>query len=56
MQRTGYSNPAKLMNYIRMQKQKNNTNKNFENVGHYASHIEAFSQLSNKRSEEEREH
>ena len=48
-----YSNPAKLMNYIKMKKQIENTG--FENVNHYVTHMEAFTKLSNKQSLEERE-
>ena len=48
-----YSNPAKLMNFIKMKKQIENTG--FENVNHYVSHMEAFTKLSNKQSFEERD-
>ena len=49
----GYSNPAKLMNYIKMRKAIENTN--FNNVKEYVSHVEAFSKLTNKQTAEERE-
>ena len=39
------------MNYIRMKKDNNK----FDSVNHYATHIEAFAALSNKKSDEERE-
>ena len=45
-QNTGYSNPAKLMNYLKMKKSIANTN--FSNVNQYLSHLDAFNKLSNK--------
>lgn len=51
-ERTGYSNPAKLMNYLKMKKSIANTQ--FQNVNQYLTHMEAFNRLSNKQTEEER--
>jgi hypothetical protein len=51
-ERTGYSNPSKLMNFIKMKKCQND--KVYQDTNHYVSHLEAFSKISIKKSEEER--
>jgi hypothetical protein len=48
-ERTGYTNPAKLMNYLKMKKSIANTQ--FQNVNQYLSHMDAFNKLSNKQTE-----
>jgi hypothetical protein len=46
--RSSYSNPAKLMNFIRMQKKSstgssNHSSSSFKDVNNYVTHIEAYS-------------
>ena len=48
-ERTGYSNPAKLMNYLKLKKSLANTQ--FQSVNQYLSHMDAFNKLSNKQTE-----
>ena len=48
---TGYSNPAKLMNHLKMKKAI--ANSEFRDVNQYVSHMEAFTRLSNKKAEGE---
>jgi len=43
---SGYTNPAKLMNFMRAKKAKEN--RDFKNVAEYTSHIDAYSRLSTK--------
>ncbi|CDW73749.1 UNKNOWN [Stylonychia lemnae] len=50
----GYSNPAKLMNYIKMKKSIENSQ--FQDVNQYLTHLEAFSKISNKQSQQERDY
>lgn len=49
---TGYSNPAKLMNYLKIKKSLSNSN--FQTVNQYLSHMQAFTRLTCKQTEEER--
>ena len=48
-----YTNPAKLMDYIKMKKCIENSE--FESVNQYMSHMEAFTKISNKQTIDERE-
>ena len=49
---TGYSNPAKLMNYLKVKKSLSNSN--FQTVSQYLTHMQAFTRLSCKQSEQDR--
>lgn len=54
-ERTGYSNPAKLMNYIKMKKSQSNSNFYSGTIPNYVSHIDAYKLLQVKQSQEQKE-
>ena len=51
IEQTSYSNPAKLMNYFKAKKSRENGT--FKDLNEYVSHVDAYAKTSNKISKEE---
>ena len=51
IEQTSYSNPAKLMNYLKAKKSRENSD--FKDVNEYVSHVDAFARTCNKLTDQE---
>ena len=51
IEQSTYSNPSKLMNYLKAKKSRENGT--FRNVNEYVSHVDAYAKTSNKITNEE---
>ena len=51
IEQSNYSNPAKLMNYFKAKKSRENGT--FRNVNEYVTHVDAFAKTSNRVTNEE---
>ena len=51
IEQSNYSNPAKLMNYFKAKKQRENGT--FRNLNEYVTHVDAYAKTSNRLASEE---